>query len=90
LGEEPEQNPNPRFLVKVENRPTLVWHWFGTPPLWYIIQQSKGDRMGVVENPFLDCVGGGQRRVAEFAVHYGLEWPGRLCTTNYYYYYYLP
>jgi hypothetical protein len=51
--------------------------------------------MGVVENPFLDCVGGGQRRVAErvaeFAVHYGLEWPGRLCTTNYYYYsYYLP
>jgi hypothetical protein len=26
LGEEPEQNPNPRFLVKVENRrPTLVW-----------------------------------------------------------------
>lgn len=19
----------PRFLVKVENRPTLVWHWFG-------------------------------------------------------------
>jgi hypothetical protein len=50
--------------------------------------------MGVVENPFLDCVGGGQRRVAErvaeFAVHFGLEWPGRLCTTNYYYYYYLP
>ncbi len=47
--------------------------------------------MGVVENPFLECVGGGQRRVAErvaeFAVHYGLEWPGRLCTTNYYYYY---
>ncbi len=24
--------------------------------------------------------------MAEFAVHYGLEWPGRLCTTNYYYY----
>lgn len=91
LGKNRGTKPEPEVFGKTQEPPNPgLATGLVLPPVWYIIQQSKGDRIGVVENRFLDCVGGGQRRVAEFAVHYGLEWPGRLCTTNYYYYYYLP
>jgi hypothetical protein len=34
-------------LVKLKNRPTLVWHWFGySSPRVYNTAKQKGDRMG--------------------------------------------